>query len=177
MLEEYREESLQYAKKIGLWSSATEEQRIYEQDFIAREGWARRVIAAVVKQINSSLTITNMPLLNGYDAEVLSGNTLIKIEAKCRGYDKVFKTAKISPGENKSDFIQNKSGWILEYYDKLRKWWIWDLNQYTPDYEEDSWDHNKWTSHKKNNYRFKEDAWVFDRTQAIMSGKLPMKNG
>ena len=172
MLKGFKRASFEYSEEIGLTSGLTDSQIEEFYDFICREGWARKVGVAVIRYLNKLIKVKQMGLYNGYDQEFLSGSTLIKMEIKCRSYDKPFKYAAISANENKSDLIESGEGWILEYYDKLHKFWIWDLGQYKPVFKKDSYRHKKWTADHKNNYWVVEDAYYFDRDKATISGTL-----
>ena len=170
MLSKYRKASFNYAVKIGLTSGLTEERIKEGYDFICREGWARRLGVAVIRQLDPKIKVKQMGLYNGYDQEFPSGGTVIRMEIKCRRYIRTFKEAAISANENKGGFIESGKGWILEYYDILGKWWIWDLEQYTPEFRPKSYRHYKWTAAHKDNYMVVEDAYYFDRSKATYSG-------
>lgn len=172
MLEEYRKQSFKYAEDIGLCSGFTKQYVKKHYGFICREGWARRVGAAVIKMLNEDIDVLQMGLYNGYDQEFNSGGTVIKMEIKCRSYDVPYRWAKISANENKSGLIDSGEGWILEYYDKLHRWWIWDLSKYTPVFEPNGYQHTKYTAESDNNYEVVEDAYLFDRRKATFTGKL-----
>ena len=172
MIRKYRKKSYEFAEERGIFSSLTQSEIEEKYDFICREGWARALGEAVVKIIfGPGVKIKQMYLYNGYDMEVhLNNGKIIKIEIKCRSYDEVFDEAAISANDNKSGFIEEGDGWILEYYDKLDKWWIWDLKEYVPMFREKSYHHKKYTADHKNNYWVVEDAYYFDRSKATLSG-------
>lgn len=161
----------EFAKKIGLTSGLTKDFIENKKDFIAREGYARYITEKVLQRINPDIEVTHMPQLATYDVEFTSGGTQVKLETKVRMCSSEhYENSKISP--DKGGFLNRNDGWLLVFYWEDCRWYIWDLADYSPKYEEGSWTHQKDTSNGGRKFSVKEGAWIFDFKAAKFSGRL-----
>lgn len=131
----------------------------------------RAVIYTIAKWDGSldDVYLDRTALYEKFDGILNSGGTRIFVENKLR--DKDYDVPKISP--RKIEKIKSLGGWIIiECWDTGR-YYIFDLSEYEPKYEDESWYKEKVTAcpgHKET-----EGAYLFDTKEALISGKLPKR--
>lgn len=160
----------QYAKQIGLTTGCTSNRCYYET-----EGLSRYVADRIMEREFPNLRRRHKGQDSKYDEDVFSGDTRIKLEMKIRYVSsESYPDSKVT--DSKCDFESNPDWWLVVFYWDDRKWFIWDMSEYTPEFEEDSWSH-KYSSSDEEDNRWVEnqDAWVFDFSKAKYSGTLDKK--
>lgn len=161
-----------YAVEIGLLSGGSKENRCYYET----EGLSRYIGDRIMDRAFPWLKRQHRGQKSSYDEDVYSGDTRhIKLEIKVRFVaSDTYPDSKIT--DYKCDFSSEDDWWLAVYYWTDRRWYIWDLSEYKPEYDKESWSH-KYSSSDSGDSRFVEnqDAWVFDFSEAKYSGILERK--
>lgn len=176
----YREELLHISDDMGLLSSYTQTKQEYtrknREGFLCREAWARYIIDTVFWDISPKIIVHQRPQYDTFDADVLSGDTYVLVEAKCRNFKSGrYKTDNISVG--KGDEIIREGGFLLVFFNDDGVYRIYDLGSYRPG--KGTWRHRHYTAEAEDldNYSQAEECWVLEPSKAIITGKLRKRNG
>ena len=156
-----------YAEQIGLTTGGTG-----DRAYLETEGLSRYVADRIMDREFPELRRRHKSSDSKYDEDVFSGSTRIKMEMKIR-YTKStsFPDSKVS--DSKCDFKSNPDWWLVVFYWDDFKWYIWDLSEYTPKYDKNSWNHYYSSSDMEDDRWIEgQDAWVFDFSKAKYSGTL-----
>ena len=156
----YKSQLLKFADDIGLECDS--------EKMLLGEAWSRRALAAVVKDINSSITLHQHSYYANADAHLHSSGTRVDLEIKCRDCGKhTYPTTDISAA--KGDFITGKEGWVVIFFNKDYNYLVFDLADYTPG--KGTWSHNRTTA-QENTDKVSEQKYMFDPEKAIFSGRI-----
>lgn len=156
-----------YAKQIGI-ATGDENNRCYFET----EGLSRYIADRIMEREFPWLPRNHREQTSKYDEDVFSGETRIKLEMKVRYVSSTtYPDSKIT--DSKCDFESNQDWWLVVFYWDDCKWYIWDMSEYTPEYEGDSWGHSYSSSDfEDDRWVEDQDAWVFDFSKAKYSGEL-----
>lgn len=176
----YEKELLRLHNDLGLLSAYTESKQEWfrknRKDFLVKEAWARYVLACIFLQIAPDTELKQHPQLDTFDADILSGGTVVQIEGKCRnfGSDR-YATDNISVG--KGDEIIKEGGFLVVFFNEDGVYRVYDLSKYRPGKSE--WRHSHYTAEGEDlkNYEQVEECWTLDPAEALFTGRLRKKNG
>lgn len=176
----YEKELLRLHNDLRLLTAYTETKQEWfkknRKDFLVKEAWARYILACIFQQIAPNSELNQHPQLDTFDADILSGGTVVQIEGKCRNFKSGrYPTDNISVG--KGDEIIKEGGFLVVFFNDDGVYRVYDLSTYIPDKSE--WKHSHYTAEGEGlkNYKQAEECWTLDPTKALFTGRLRKKNG
>lgn len=150
----------EYANEIGLYDS--------KRKIKLAEAYSRKAGEEIIWDINRGVEISQKNLKCRYDIINYSGRSAVTVEVKCRGNSiDTYPTTDISA--KKGDYITDKSGWLIVFFNESREYLVFDLEHYHPPVEK--WEHKKTTA-MDTDEMVVEDKYCFDPSKAIYSGVL-----
>lgn len=146
-----------YANEIKIYSSS--------EHFLLSEAYSRYVGEHCLWDI-ADVALVQERFKSRYDITLRSGVS-IPVEVKCRGCSSnSYPTTDISVA--KGDFILDRSGWLLVFYNDDMRYDVFDLS--TDCFTISTWRHRKTTV--EDGEEIVETKYCFDPSKAIYKGRL-----